>query len=105
MHLKVDGRILSKNVPIANNWFRYILGLMGFQKGELLMDFKKEIPIEIHTFFCRPMNLIFINSKGEVVEFIKAKPWKVFPYVKARYVFETTNLKKIVKKGQKITLD
>jgi uncharacterized membrane protein (UPF0127 family) len=104
MQIKVGRKIISADVKVAKSIWSKIIGLMFFQKGELLMDFGEEQSVRIHTFLCVHMNLMFISNSGRVVKLIKAQPWQEFAPVRARYVFETTNTKKFVNEGEKVSL-
>ena len=104
MDIKVGKKIISKNVPIASTLSQHIIGLMGFKEGELLMDFKEEKIIPIHTWFCKPMNITYIDANGIVVDFVKMDAWQEhYPKKKHRYVFETTNVSKTFEIGEKIS--
>ena len=80
-------------------------GLMGWKKGEVLMVLSKPSKwmAGIHTWFCRPMTIAWLDSKKKVFQTVNAKPWRFyFPKQQAKYVYENTNLKKKISVGQKI---
>jgi len=81
------------------------VGLMGWQKGEVLMVLEKpsRIAAGIHTWFCRPMIIAWLDKKRTVREYVNARPWWFyFPKKPASYVYENTDMKTKVRIGQKI---
>ena len=80
-------------------------GLMGWKRGEVLMVLQRpsRISAGIHTWFCRPMTIAWLDEKRKVQQVVKARPWWFyFPKKPASYVYENTDLKKKIKIGQKI---
>lgn len=81
------------------------VGLMGWKSGEILMELPKATKMfaGIHTCFCKPMIIAWLDEKRKVQKKVLARPWRIyFPNKPTKYVYETTNLKKKIKIGQKI---
>ncbi|MAF89238.1 MAG: DUF192 domain-containing protein [Candidatus Pacebacteria bacterium] len=86
-------RVGGISVEIADSLFEKVSGLMMRKSIKpLLFDFKRDSTMlcSIHTFFMlKPIDIVYINSKNEVVQVIKAKPWRIYyPRKKSRYVLE-----------------
>jgi uncharacterized membrane protein (UPF0127 family) len=78
-------------------------GLM-FKKGSVILKLKKESKFRasIHTFFCLPLLVVWLDKNKKVVDIKKTVPfWFYFPKKPAKYVFETTNLN--IKIGKKFS--
>ena len=81
-------------------------GLM-LSSGNVLMKFKKESRFEtsIHTFFCKPLIVAWLNKNLKVIDIRKTIPfWFYMSKKPAMYIFESTNTKLKIKKGQKFVL-
>jgi uncharacterized membrane protein (UPF0127 family) len=79
-------------------------GLM-FKRGAVLLKFKEKgtANTTVHTFFCLPMLIAWLDEKGKVLEVIRAKPfWIYMPKKPARYVFETTDKNVKIRVGDKL---
>jgi uncharacterized membrane protein (UPF0127 family) len=80
-------------------------GLMGWKEGEVVLVLPKEsrFGAAVHTFFCKPMLIAWLDKNKKVISYVKAKPWRIyFPPKKAKYVYENTDLRKTLKVGEKI---
>lgn len=104
--LKNKNQTIAKDVVILRNdsaaW-----GLMFKKKGTALLvaDWEGRWISSIHTFFCAPLLIAWINSKNKVVDVKKTRPWKYYvPKAPAKYVFETTDMKTNIKIGDRVTV-
>jgi uncharacterized membrane protein (UPF0127 family) len=82
-------------------------GLMFAKEGTALLvsDSEGIWSTAIHTFFCVPLVVAWINSKNKVVDVKITKPWRFYnPKKPAKYVFETTDLKTKIKVGDKVRI-
>ena len=80
-------------------------GFMGWKKGEVILVLPKKTKLgsAIHTFFCKPMVVAWLDEDKKVIEWVKAKAWRIyFPKKPAKYVYENTDLRKKLKLGQKL---
>ena len=69
-------------------------GLM-FKSGNVILKLNKESKINasIHTFFCKPLLVVWLDKNKKVVDKKKTFPfWFYTPKKPAMYVFETTRL-------------
>ncbi len=101
---------------VAKNSFALAAGLMFTFKKKvnqglcLVMPTKEDVKFgaSITMFFCFvSMNIIFINSKFEVVDKVTLKPWvaNYTPKNKCKYVIESTRGKfKDIKIGDKVEI-
>ncbi len=111
MYVLVNNSILAEYV---DDFFGRIKGLMFREKGNMILDFKKEGKYGIWMLFMRyPLDLFFLNENFEVVDIKKnclpislnPKTWKVYyPKEKCRYVLEVESGKLKLKKGEKVEL-
>ena len=89
--LKMNDRTLVERCFLVTNFFRRFLGLMGrasIGANEALLFPKCN---SIHTLFMRfPIDVVFIQSSGEVLEVIEAlPPWRaLLPRGKAKHTLE-----------------
>ncbi len=110
-------KFLINDVIVAeyiDSFFGRAKGLMFKNKGNLLMDFKKECKPGIWMLFMRyPLDLFFLNENFEVVDVAKnclpmsvnPSTWKVYcPKKKCRYVLEVESGLLNLKIGEKIKL-
>lgn len=105
--IKKGKKEIAKSVPYMigseKGW-----GLMFSKKGKALLvaDWEGKWISSIHTFFCAPLFVAWINSNKKVVDVKKTKPWRFYlPKKPAKFVFETTEMKTDLKEGDKITFD
>ena len=94
------------NINILEKQRELLRGLM-FKKGSVLLKLEHESRIgsSIHTFFCKPLLVAWLDKSLKVVDVRKTKPFRFYmPKKPAKYVFETTNLKQNIKVGKKAKL-
>lgn len=79
------------------------IGLMFSKPKTLIFEFPKEEKISLHMWFVfYSINTYFLNSKKEIVEIKKLKPFNFFTsQKKAKYLIETTKNFKL-KKGERV---
>ncbi len=72
------GKKIKIKVKICKSYWSKFLGLM-FRKNSppLLFIFKKEIKLNIHSFFCKPFKALWIDKNMNVRKVIDGKPWKL----------------------------
>lgn len=97
MPLKNKKKILIKKTKFANTYFKRFKGLM-FEKKEnfdyaLIFEFPFEsrIKTSLHMLFVFfEINVVFLNSKKEVVDKTTLKPWTInyTPKKPAKFVIE-----------------
>lgn len=81
------------------------LGLMG-KRGTVVLKYSGERKVPIHTLFCYPMLIAWINSNGKVLHRKEAEPFNFYsPDVKAKYIFETTRDDLTMKEGESIDFE
>lgn len=105
--IKKGNKLIAKNVKVFETSEDVSRGLMFAKSGTVILTAKGEGQWStfIHTFFCVPLLIAWINSKNVVVEVKQTKPWNFyFPKEPARYVFETSKLDTKIKKGDKIKI-
>ena len=83
---KIAGRYLECSSILSQ-----IRGMMFRKKViPLVFTFSEERKVNLHSFFCKEMDLVFLNSKFEVVEM--KKNWKPFSFYsskrKAKFLLE-----------------
>ncbi|MFH1424584.1 MAG: DUF192 domain-containing protein [archaeon] len=87
-------RVNGIDCDFADTTFKRFRGLMLKRNFKpLFFDFGKDSrnSCSLHTFFMlEPIDIVFINSKKEIVDIQTAKPWLplIRPKKKARYVLE-----------------
>jgi uncharacterized membrane protein (UPF0127 family) len=105
--------VKNKEVSLKNFDYRFIrgwrkaIGLMFMKKNDKIFIFEKnnESKDIIHSFFCEPLYLYFLNKNKEVIEVKKIKPFRIyFPKNKFKYLIESFKDLKL-KKGDKIIFD
>lgn len=82
------------------------IGLMFYKRGEILMDVGRESKAmtAIHTWLCKPMDVVWLDKNKKVVDFVHAKPWRIYvPKKPAQYVFETAEKNLNIKIGSKFS--
>ncbi len=94
--LKVNNQTLIPKCSIADTFFPRLCGLMG--KNSMNSDEAILFPScsSIHTLFMRfPIDVVFINRSGEVVEVVEAlRPWRwCFPRLGVRHTLELKALR------------
>ncbi len=113
MTLKKDKVTIIKKIKLANTYFKRFIGLMFENKKKfnyaLIFSFPKEsrISCSLHMLFVFfPIDVIFLNSKKEVVDKVTLKPWTInyTPKKAAKFVIEApVNTFKKINLGNKIT--
>jgi len=104
--IKSGNKTISKKAKIISDVNEQAIVLMFYKSGDIVMDIGKESiwSTAIHTWFCKPMFVIWLDKNKKVVDFVYAKPWRIYsPKKLAQYVFETTGKKPEIKIGQKLT--
>ncbi len=90
-------KINHKDVEIEPyiGFFKNMRGLMFSKKKNILLEvpYESKHQAAIHSFFVFfPFYAIFLNSKKEVVDFKKMKPFRIYrPKKPAKYVLEVCN--------------
>jgi len=76
---------------ICSSWLSKAVGLMFSGRKRVVLVFKKEKIVPLHTFFVFfPIKVEFLNSKRKVVEKTVMKPFSFYSSKKkARFVVET----------------
>lgn len=90
-------KIISKDANLLKNPFEKTIGMMFWKKGDFLLKNKSESKFmsAIHTCFCNPLLVVWLDKNLKVVDIKKTKPFKKYsPNKSAMYIFETTNFKK-----------
>lgn len=111
---KNTGRVVAREVKLADNFFSRFQGLMlkgKFRDGEaLLFKFRKPGRHSVHMFFVRfPIDLIYLDSSCKVAEIrVHLNPWRVhMSKVDSSYLIELpagTITRSNVKLGHEISL-
>lgn len=105
--LKKGRKLIAKNVELLEGSDETSKGLMFANKGTVILvaEWESRWSTLIHTFFCVPLLIAWINSKNIVIDVKKTRPWQFyFPKKPAKYVFETTNMNTKIKPGDRITI-
>lgn len=107
VNIKSKKKTIAKNVEFMDSSEKKTAGLMFAKKGKALLvaDWEGVFSSSIHTMFCKPLLIAWINSKNVVVDVKKTRPWWFYFSKKpAKYVFETTNMKTKIKPGERIKI-
>lgn len=107
LEIKCDGKTISKKTILLESSNEKSKGLMLKKKGDVLMKFDKESRIDtsIHTFFCVPLLVAWLDKNFRVVDVKKTSPfWFYLSKKPAMYVFETTDTKKRIMPKQKFNV-
>ncbi|MCD6575773.1 MAG: DUF192 domain-containing protein [Nanoarchaeota archaeon] len=102
--LRVGNRKLKVEILESPN--ELSKGLM-FRSGNVILklDKEKRFGASIHTFFCKPLLVAWLDKNMKVVDVKKTKPFFFYlPKNPAKYVFETTNTKLNIKIGDKLKI-
>ena len=105
--IKCNRKIISKKAQLLEAEHEKSRGLMLKKHGEVLMKFDKEsrIGTSIHTVFCVPLVVAWLDKKLRVVDVKKTFPcWFYMSKKPAMYIFETTDTKKKIKPGDKFSI-
>ena len=103
--LKKGNKIIANSVIYLDGVIGKGIGMMFHKKGNVVLVAERESKANtsIHTFFCAPLLVAWINSKKVVVDVKETTPfWFYSPKNPAKYVFETTNMRIKIKIGDKI---
>lgn len=106
LKLKKGNKTIAHSVELLNTSLGRGIGMMFKSKGTVMLEVNRDSIIEtaIHTFFCVPLFIAWINSKHRVVAVQKTVPFWFYSSKKpAKYVFETTDLKIKLKTGDKVS--
>jgi uncharacterized membrane protein (UPF0127 family) len=82
---------LWKDAELADNPFNQIRGIMFRKKvaRPLLFIFKHEQAISIHSYFCIPFDIIYLDKFGKIIESrSNVGPNKILPKIKCKYIIE-----------------
>lgn len=99
MDLIFNDKIILKNVKVAKDPLSLAQGLMFASKKRLKKGICLQFPSDvlkgaaITMWFCfLKYEILFVNSKFEVVDKIVLNPWKLsyIPKAKCKYVFESS---------------
>ncbi len=104
INIKSKNKFVSRRAKLLESVSEQSKGLMFKNEGTVLMKLKSESKAmsSIHTFFCKPLLVAWLDKNLKVVDVKKTKPFWFYASKKpAKYVFETTNLKKKIKIGEK----
>jgi uncharacterized membrane protein (UPF0127 family) len=98
--------IAEKDVRLFNSFFEKSLGVMFMKKNNKIFIFKqKKRKNIIHTFFCEPLYIYFLNDNLEIIEKVYLKSFRIYatkkPFTYMIESFYDLNLKI----GDKIILD
>jgi len=102
--IRIGNKNIISNVKLLESQLEQSIGLMFKKKGNVMMKLRKEsIPYSsIHTFFCKPLIVAWLNKNMKVVDVKKTKSFWFYSSKKpAMYIFETTNMRTEIKIGQK----
>jgi len=103
--LKKGNKTIADSVEFLDTPLKRGIGMMFRNQGTMILAADNESIMEtaIHTFFCIPLFVAWINSKHKVVAIQKTVPfWFYSPPKPAKYVFETTNLDIRLKPGDRV---
>jgi len=106
LKLKKGNKTIAHSVELLNTSLGRGIGMMFKARGTVMIEVSRDSIIEtaIHTFFCVPLFIAWINSKHKVVAVQKTVPFWFYSSPKpAKYVFETTNMDIRLKPGDKIS--
>jgi len=101
--------VLWKAAVVADSFLKHLKGIMFMKRIEkpLLFVFKKEAPVSIHSYFCIPFDILYLDKFGKVREFVeRVRPGSVLPKVVCKYIIECSAgeiRKKKIRKGDKIS--
>lgn len=103
--LKKGNKTLASSVEFVDDYFGKGTGMMFRSKGKMVLAADEEgvLNTSIHTFFCAPLLVAWINTKNTAVDVKKTKPFGFYVSKKpAKYIFETTDMNTKIKIGDKI---
>lgn len=103
--LKKGNRTIAASVDYLDTSIKRGVGMMFSLHGAVVLVAERESVLEtaIHTFFCAPLLVAWINSKHRVVAVKKTMPFWFYSSPRpAKYVFETTNMKTKISPGDKL---
>jgi len=96
----------NKDIRFFNSFFEKALGVMFMKKNDKVFIFKqKKSRNIIHTFFCEPLYIYFLDENLKVVEKVYLKSFRIYltkkPFVYMIESFEDLGLKE----GDKVVID
>jgi len=100
---KGKDKVVWKDVEKADSILKHVKGIMFRKKIEkpILFIFKKEAPVSIHSYFCVPFDIIYLDKAGRITRAEgDVKEGRVLPAVKCKYIIEC-RAGEIKKKGLK----
>lgn len=85
----VDGKKKTIKARILKSVFKKGIGLM-FKKNSpsLFFVFNKNKTLSIHSFFCKPFRVMWLNDKFHVTKIIDVKTWKLNISGHGKYLLE-----------------
>ena len=105
---KTKKTVLWKELELADNLIAHTKGIMFRKKIDkpMLFIFSNEQPVSIHSFFCIPFDIIYMDKFGKVINILyQVQPSNVLPKVKCKYILECRAgdaRKKKIKMGDKL---
>lgn len=102
-------KVLWKDAEVADSFLKHMRGIMFMKRIEkpLLFVFKKDGPVSIHSYFCIPFDIIYLDKFGKVKEMVeRVRPGSVLPTIGCKYIIECSAgeiRKKKIRKGDKIS--
>lgn len=95
-----DGKQIS--AKRCDNILSWTTGLMCQKGKNALLSYPHDVRYSIHTFFCQPLQLIFLDEAHRVVEVKHLQSWQTYrPLMRYRHLLELCNPTR-TKKGDKI---
>jgi uncharacterized membrane protein (UPF0127 family) len=90
IRIGIKGKKARTNAFLYDTLLRQGCGLMFSGKKNLLFSFKREERVDLHMFFVFfPIDVLFLNSKKQVVEKARLLPFTLyFPSKPCRYILE-----------------
>jgi len=89
--IKGKRKVVWNNPEIADTVGKHMKGIMFRKKVEkpVLFVFDREAPVSIHSFFCAPFDIIYINKFGKVLKTSgDVAPNTLLPAVRCKYIIE-----------------
>ena len=83
-------RNMIKNSEKCSSMLSKLKGFMfSLSKKPKLFIFRKEQPVQTHTFFCLfPLKIIYFNKNLKIVRKEIVKPFTILPFQRAKYILE-----------------
>jgi len=106
---KGKGKVLWEDAEVADSFVKHLKGIMFMKKIDrpFLFIFKREAPVSIHSYFCIPFDILYMDKFGKVIESVgRVRSGSVLPAVSCKYIIECGAgeiRKKKIRKGDKIS--